>query len=119
MQSDNQFIHELREQVKGEVKFDALSRAIYNTDASIYQIEPLGVVIPRDAEDVVNTLTLANQHQVSVLPRGGGTSLAGQTENHSDVLDFSKYMDSVLEEQLVVVLGIIPVGRIQSFMERH
>ena len=70
---------------------------MWSTDASIYQIKPLGVVLPKTKEDVVATLELAGKNNVTVLPRGGGTSLAGQTVGESIVLDFSKYMRSVIE----------------------
>ena len=70
---------ELRRALKGEVLFDAFSRGRYSTDASIYQIEPLGVVVPRDAEDVAAALAIARARGVPVLPRGGGTSQCGQT----------------------------------------
>ena len=92
-----ELVEELRRDVAGEVRFDRMSRVLYSTDASIYQIEPIGVVIPRDADDVVAVIEAANRHGVPVLPRGGGTSLAGQTVGHAIVVDFSKYMRRVLE----------------------
>ena len=88
---------ELRKLVEGEVRFDAFSKVLYSTDASIYQMEPVGVVIPRSRDDVLATVDVARRSGVPILPRGGGTSLAGQTVNHAIVLDFSKYMDSLLE----------------------
>ena len=90
-------VEELERQVEGEVRFDKMTRVLYGTDASIYQIEPIGVVIPRTAEDVVAVVETANRYDVPVLPRGGGTSLAGQTVGHAIVIDFSKYMRNVLE----------------------
>ncbi|HEX7240818.1 MAG TPA: FAD-binding and (Fe-S)-binding domain-containing protein [Longimicrobiaceae bacterium] len=87
----------LRERVRGEVRFDAKSRLLYSTDASLYQILPVGVVLPRDAEDVQAAHRLAAEHGVPVLPRGGGTALAGQTVGAALVLDFGKYMNRVLE----------------------
>jgi FAD/FMN-containing dehydrogenase/Fe-S oxidoreductase len=87
----------LRKRVSGEVRFDAVSRVLYSTDASIYQMEPVGVVIPRSVEDVLAVVELARDTGVPVLPRGGGTSLAGQTVNHAIVVDFSKYLNQVLE----------------------
>jgi FAD/FMN-containing dehydrogenase/Fe-S oxidoreductase len=93
----NDLAGELRRAIRGEVRFDAVSRALYSTDASIYEIEPIGVVIPRDAEDVQAVLEVTRQARVPLLPRGGGTSLAGQTVGHAVVLDFSKYMNRVLE----------------------
>ena len=87
----------LRREVRGDVLLDAVSRGLYATDASIYQIEPVGVVLPRDTEDVVAAVRVAGECGVSLLPRGGGTSLGGQAVGPSLVLDFSKYMDAVLE----------------------
>ena len=88
---------ELKKRVSGEVRFDPYSRVLYSTDASIYQMEPVGVVIPRNAEDVLAVMEIAGKNRVPVLPRGGGTSLAGQAVNHAIVMDFSKYMNRVLE----------------------
>ena len=88
---------ELRRRVKGEVRFDAYSKAMYSTDASIYQMDPIGVVIPHDAEDVAAIVEACDETGTAVLPRGGGTGLAGQTVNHAVVIDFSKYLRSVVE----------------------
>ncbi|HET7234568.1 MAG TPA: FAD-binding and (Fe-S)-binding domain-containing protein [Longimicrobium sp.] len=86
----------LRQKVRGEVRFDAHSRLLYSTDASLYQFLPVGVVVPEDADDVVAAVTLAAEHGVPVLPRGGGTALAGQTVGTALVLDFTKRMNRVL-----------------------
>jgi FAD/FMN-containing dehydrogenase/Fe-S oxidoreductase len=86
---------ELRRRVEGEVRFDAGSRALYCTDASNYRLIPLGVVVPRHERDVAAALALARENQVPILPRGGGTSLGGQTCNTALVLDFSKYLNSI------------------------
>lgn len=87
---------ELNTKVQGEVRFSERARALYATDASPYEIKPYGVVLPRTAEDVRHVLTIANRYGLPVLPRGGGTSLAGQTVGAAIVLDFSKYMNEVL-----------------------
>ena len=92
-----EMVHDLSSVVSGEVRFDKMSRILYSTDASIYQIEPVGVVLPKNAEDVIAVVETASKYGVSVLPRGGGTSLGGQTVGHSIVMDFSKYMNSVIE----------------------
>ncbi len=92
-----QLIAELRAHIRGDVRFDPISRALYATDASIYQIEPLGVVLPRDEQDVVATLRLARKHGVAVLPRGGATSLAGQTVGRAIQIDFTHTMNKLLE----------------------
>src|ERR1700732_3887757 len=86
----------LRREVRGEVLFDAFSRGRYSTDASIYQIEPLGVVVPRSREDAAAAIAIACEEGVPVLPRGGGTSQCGQTVARALVLDCSKFMDRVV-----------------------
>ena len=96
--SDTQaLVEELRSKVAGEVRFDEMTRALYSTDASIYEIQPIGVVIPRSDEDVIAVVEAANRYGVPLLPRGGGTSLAGQTVCAALVVDFSKYMRNVVE----------------------
>src|SRR6267378_2026546 len=86
----------LRRETRGEVLFDAFSRGRYSTDASIYQIEPLGVVVPRGREDAAATIAIAREEGVPVLPRGGGTSQCGQTVARALVIDCSKYLDRVI-----------------------
>src|SRR6185503_2046498 len=88
---------DLERAIDGEVRFDKVSRALYSTDASVYQIEPLGVVIPRSAEGVVRAIELAAQHGIPITPRGGGTSQAGQSIGSGIVLDTSKYLNRVIE----------------------
>ncbi|HEY1371434.1 MAG TPA: FAD-linked oxidase C-terminal domain-containing protein [Candidatus Binatia bacterium] len=88
---------ELRERVRGEVRFDDASRALYATDGSNYRQTPIGVVLPRDIDDVVATIAAARRHGAPVLARGGGTSLAGQCCNVAVVMDFSKYMHGLVE----------------------
>src|SRR5437870_1362702 len=85
--------HELRRVIEGEVRFDAYSRLLYSTDASMYQVEPVGVVIPRHAGDVQAVLEVANRSGTPVLRRGGGTSLTGHTVNRAIVVDFSPHMN--------------------------
>ncbi len=87
----------LRERVRGDVRTDAKSRLLYSTDASIYQILPLAVVFPLDAEDAAAAIRIAAEERVPVLPRGGGTGLAGQTVAEALVLDFSHSMDRIIE----------------------
>lgn len=89
--------NELEKRVSGEVRFDPFSRVLYSTDASIYQMEPVGVVIPKNVEDVLAVMELARDNKVPILPRAGGTSLAGQCVNHAIVMDFSKYMNQLIE----------------------
>ena len=85
----------LRAVVRGEVRFDVASRALYATDASNYRQVPIGLVIPLDEQDVEATIAACHQFGAPVLSRGGGTSLAGQCCNVAVVLDFSKYMHGI------------------------
>src|SRR5438034_11015088 len=91
---------DLESELEGEVRFDRVSRALYSTDASVYQIEPLGVVIVRSREDVVRTVEIARRHGVSVTARGGGTSQAGQAVGAGLQMDTSKYFNRVLETNI-------------------
>src|SRR5690606_4660135 len=87
----------LRREIQGEVLFDRFSRGRYATDASIYQIEPVGVVVPKTDEDVRAALEIARESGVTVLPRGGGTSQSGQTVGRWLVIDYSKYLSRPVE----------------------
>jgi FAD/FMN-containing dehydrogenase/Fe-S oxidoreductase len=86
----------LRRNIRGDVLFDAFSRGRYSTDASVYQIEPLGVVVAKDRDDIAAALTIAREEGVPVLPRGGGTSQCGQTVGRALVVECSKYMQGVV-----------------------
>ena len=88
---------ELKRTVRGEVRFDRGSRALYGTDASNYRQIPIGLVVPRDDEDVIATVSACRKFNAPILPRGAGTSLAGQCCNVAVILDFSKYMNRILE----------------------
>lgn len=88
---------DLQSAIRGEVRFDPGSRALYATDASNYRQTPIGVVIPADATDVVATVATCRRHSVPIVSRGGGTSLAGQTCNVAVVMDMSKRMHHILE----------------------
>ena len=88
---------QLSDTLAGEVRFDLYSKSLYSTDASLYQIQPIGVVIPKDKQDIIKTVQIASEHKVPILPRGGGTSLAGQSVGEAIVLDMSKYMNQLLE----------------------
>ena len=87
----------LRRETAGEVLFRRSDRGRYATDASIYQVEPIGVLVPRTITDVMAALAIAREEGIAVLPRGGGTSQCGQTVNRALVLDCSKYLRNVLE----------------------
>ena len=94
--TDRDLEQTLKAAIGGEVRFDRLTRRIYSTDASIYSIEPIGVVFPRSADDVVAAVDVARRFGVPILPRGAGTSLAGQTVGNAVVLDFSRHMHALI-----------------------
>jgi FAD/FMN-containing dehydrogenase/Fe-S oxidoreductase len=88
---------DLRASIAGEVRFDDGTRALYAVDGSNYRQTPIGVVIPRSIEDVIRTVALARKYQAPLLPRGAGTSLAGQSCNVAVIIDFSKYLNQIIE----------------------
>lgn len=87
----------LSAKIAGDILTDDYSLGMYATDASIYQIKPIAIVLPKNEEDVEMAIAMANSHKITILPRGAGTSLAGQTVGESMILDFSKYMNTILE----------------------
>jgi len=107
---------ELRRSIDGEVRFDGASLALYSTDASNYRRLPVGVVIPRHEGDVVKTVALARENGIPLLPRGGGTALAGQTTNTALVLDLSKYMNRMLQVDPERRRAIVQPGLVQAHL---
>ena len=97
MKDSDDLAHALATGMEGDVRLDALSRRLYATDASIYEIEPVGVILPRTTADVVHAVRVAGERGLSLLPRGGGTSLAGQAVGESLQVDFSRYMNRMLQ----------------------
>src|SRR6184192_3989101 len=110
----NNLEHDLRRVVRGSVRFDPASLLLYSTDASMYQVEPLGIVTPRDPDDVMAAFDVARRQQVALLPRGGGTSLTGQTVNRALVLDFSQHMNGVLEVNAEELWARVQPGLVQD-----
>src|SRR5512146_1113158 len=91
------FVSELRKHFSGDIRNDPASRLLYSTDASIYQIEPLGVVIPRTQDDLQAVVELAARYRLPILPRGSGSSLAGQAIGQALIIDCSRWLDNLLE----------------------
>jgi FAD/FMN-containing dehydrogenase/Fe-S oxidoreductase len=114
---------ELQQVVQGEVRFDGYSRMLYSTDASLYQIQPVGVVIPKREEDVQATIEIAAKRNVPILPRGSGSSLAGQAVGAAIVIDFSKYMGEVVnvnpEARTVTVQPGMMVTPLNRLLSKH
>jgi FAD/FMN-containing dehydrogenase/Fe-S oxidoreductase len=115
----NDLEHALRRVIRGDVRFDRGSRLLYSTDASMYQVEPVGVVIPRDAADVEAAHEVARKNGVAILSRGGGTSLTGQTVNDALVLDFSRYMGEILEVNREEKWARVQPGVVQDELNHH
>ena len=109
--------------IGGEVRFDAGSRAVYSADASNYRQIPIGVVLPRTFEDVVAAVRICREHGAPLLPRGGGTSQCGQCVNVAVVLDFSKYLGSVVSVDAAARTALVQPGTVcdalKSAAEAH
>jgi len=115
----NDLAQELQRSIEGDVRFDTYSRLLYSTDASMYQMEPIGVVIPRHADDVRTAIEIANRHATPLLPRGGGTSLTGQTVNRALVMDFTPHMAGVLEVNKEELWARVQPGLVQDELNHH
>lgn len=109
----------LKAQVSGDVLFGAFDRGRYATDASHYQMMPLGVVVPRTVAEAERTLAVARSEHVSVLPRGGGTSQSGQTVNHSLVIDCSKHLNNIIELDVANSRCIVEPGIVLDDLNRQ
>src|SRR5437764_11195596 len=113
----------LRRHLRGEIRFDSGSRALYATDGSNYRQVPIGVVMPRDKEDVLAAVAICREHSAPLLSRGGGTSLAGQCCNAAVILDFSRYMARILEidpaRRIARVEPGVVLDRLRAEAEKH
>ncbi len=113
----------LRQTIKGDVLFDRASRGRYSTDASIYQIEPVGIVVPKDETDLALALDVARDAKAAILPRGAGTSQCGQTVGEALVVDFSKYMRNVVgfdkdRAEVTVQPGVV-LDQLNAWLRPH
>jgi FAD/FMN-containing dehydrogenase/Fe-S oxidoreductase len=113
----------LRRTIKGDVLFDRASRGRYSTDASIYQIEPVGIVVPRDETDLALALDVARDARAAILPRGAGTSQCGQTVGEALVVDFSKYMRNIVgfdkdRAEVTVQPGVV-LDQLNAWLKPH
>ena len=91
------FFNALSKIKDSEILTDELSLGVYATDASLYQLKPIGVAIPKTEEALIQIVKLAYEYRVPILPRGSATSLAGQTTNEALIIDFTKYFNKILE----------------------
>jgi FAD/FMN-containing dehydrogenase/Fe-S oxidoreductase len=108
------FVHELNRHFAGQIRTDLASRILYSTDASIYQIEPLGVAVPRTQDDLQAAVELAAKYNIPILPRGSGTSLAGQAIGPAQILDCSRWLDSLVKIDPETKTATIEPGLILS-----
>ena len=119
----NDFYADLKRTMRGDVRFDKITRQLYSTDASMYQIQPVGVVIPRDEEDLQAAMEAAHKHIVPVLPRGGGTSLAGQCVGNALMMDLSVHLNKILklnvEEGWVKVQPGVVQDQLNAYLAPH
>ena len=109
--------------IRGDVRFDSSSRALYATDGSNYRQVPIGVVLPRDADDVIAAVSLAREYGAPLLCRGSGTSLAGQCCNVALVLDFTRYMGNIVEidpeQRIARVQPGVVLDHLRNAAEKH
>ena len=91
------FLNELRPRISGDLRTDDYNKVLYSTDSSIFQVMPFGVLMPKTMEDVHAAVELAAKYRIPLLPRTGGSSLAGQAVNAALVVDFTKHLDDILE----------------------
>lgn len=110
----NTLFTKLKNQIEGEVRCDALTRRIYSVDASIYEVEPLGIVTPKSTQDILTTLQLAKEYGVSVTPRGAATGITGSCLGKGIIIDTSKYLNRILEINIDQEYAICEPGVIQD-----
>jgi FAD/FMN-containing dehydrogenase/Fe-S oxidoreductase len=120
---DSALATRLKREVRGEVLFDAASRGRYSTDASIYQVEPVGVVVPETEEDALAAFRVAVDEGVPVLARGGGTSQCGQTVGAALIIDHSKHLNQILQfdkgARTVTVQPGVVLDQLNAFLKPH
>ena len=114
MSLPHEFLYELHKHFTGDIRTDQASRILYSTDASIYQIEPTGVILPRSQEDLIAAVELAAQYKIPILPRGAGTSLAGQAVGHALILDCSRYLNRIIDIDPESHIAVVEPGVVLS-----
>ena len=114
---------EIEKRIAGEVRLDPASRVLFSTDASIYQVEPLGVVFPKEKDDLIAILEICSKNQIPVLPRGSGSSLAGQTVGKALVIDCSRYLNKIekvnIEERTAWVQPGLVLSTFNQSLTQH
>lgn len=105
---------ELKRTLSGEVRFDAMTRRVYSVDASIFEVEPLGVVTPKNREDILNTIRIARKHQVPLIARGAATGITGGCIGSGLILDCSKHLNCILEVNVDEGYAVVEPGVVQD-----
>lgn len=118
MTLSQEFIFELKKRFTGDLRVDTASKVLYSTDASMYQIEPLGVAIPKNQDDLQSAVELAAKYKIPILPRGSGSSLGGQAIGEALILDCSRYLHSILEINPEENYAVVEPGVILSDLNR-
>jgi len=118
MTFSSDFFHDLKKRFTGDLRLDSASKVLYSTDASAYQIEPLGVAIPKTQDDLQAAVELAAKYKFPILPRGSGSSLAGQAIGEALILDCSRYLDSIIEINPETRSAILEPGVVLSNLNR-
>lgn len=114
----HEFAAECKERLTGDIRLDPASKVLYSTDASIYQMEPLGVVIPKTQDDLLAAVELAAKYKIPILPRGAGTSLAGQAVGPALILDCSRHLTAILEMNPQERYAVVEPGVILADLNR-
>lgn len=118
MTLSHDFVHELKKRFAGDIRLDQASKVLYSTDASAYQIEPLGVAIPKTHDDLQSAVELAAKYKIPILPRGSGSSIAGQAIGEALILDCSKYLDQIIEIHPETHSAIVEPGVVLATLNR-
>lgn len=118
MALSSDFLNDLKKRFTGDLRLDAASRVLYSTDASAYQIEPLGVAIPKTQADLQAAVELAAKYKIPILPRGSGSSLAGQAVGEALILDCSRHLDAIIEIDAESHSAIVEPGAVLSTLNR-
>jgi FAD/FMN-containing dehydrogenase len=113
------FLNDLKKRFTGDLRLDSASKILYSTDASMYQIEPLGVAIPKTQDDLQAAVELAAKYRIPILPRGSGSSLGGQAIGEALILDCSRYLDSIIEIDPETHSAIVEPGVILASLNRQ
>ncbi len=112
------FLQELKKRFTGDLRLDQASKVLYSTDASAYQIEPLGVAIPKNQDDLHAAVELAAKYSVPILPRGSGSSLAGQAIGEALILDCSRYLDAIIDIDPEAHSAVVEPGVVLATLNR-